>query len=76
MSPIYFIILDGGSITNYLGRRQIVVDEADFAGYSQGMVRLYPIQLVAPLLRFTLSLPAIGVAKKLILTKFKKKEND
>jgi len=48
-------------------------DDADFAGYSQGMVRLWPIQMVAPLLRFTFSLPAIGLAKKLILTKFKRK---
>ncbi len=43
-------------------------------GYLHGVVRLQPIQLAPPLLRFTFSLAAIRVAKKLVLTKWKRRK--
>ena len=48
-------------------------DEAVFEGYSNGVVRLRPIQLVTPFLKFTFSLATIRVMKKLVLTKWKRK---
>ena len=49
-------------------------DEATFEGYSQGTVRLRPIQLVIPFLRFIFSLTTIRAVKKLVLTKWKRKK--
>ena len=40
-------------------------------GYFRGTVRLQPIQLVPPLLRFTLSLPTARAVKTLVLVKIK-----
>lgn len=47
--------------------------EGVFEGYSHGVVRLRPIQLVIPFLRFAFSLATIRVAKRLVLTKWKRK---
>ena len=49
-------------------------DEATFEGYSRGAVRLRPIQLVIPFLRFVFSLATVRMVKKLVLTKWKRKK--
>jgi hypothetical protein len=49
-------------------------DEATFEGHLSGAVRLRPIQLVFPFLRFFFSLATIRVVKKLVLTKWKRKK--
>ena len=49
-------------------------DDAVLQGYSNGTVRLRPIQLVTPILKFAFSLTTIRVAKTLILSKWKRKE--
>ena len=46
---------------------------AGLEGYLHGAVRLQPIQLVMPFLRFTFSLPAIRVIKLLVVSKWKRK---
>ena len=48
--------------------------EAVFEGYTQGMVRLLPIQLVPPLLRFIFSLAFLRVIKTAVLTRWKRKK--
>ena len=47
-------------------------DEAVFEGYLHGAVRLVPIQLAIPFLRFVFSLAAIRTAKTLVLAKWKR----
>jgi len=47
-------------------------DEAVFEGYLHGAVRLVPIQLAMPFLRFVFSLAAIRTAKTLVLAKWKR----
>lgn len=49
-------------------------DETTFEGYLSGTVRLRPILLVSPLIKFTFSLATIRVAKKLVFTKLKIKK--
>jgi len=49
-------------------------DEAVLEGYSFGEVRLLPIQMVAPVLRFAFSLATLRVTKKLVLTRWKRKK--
>lgn len=49
-------------------------DEAVFEGYLYGTVRLRPIQLVPPFIRFIFSLSTIRVLKVLVLTKWKRKK--
>jgi hypothetical protein len=49
-------------------------DEAVFEGSLYGRVRLWPIQLVPPFIRFVFSLFAIRVLKVLVLTKWKRKK--
>jgi len=49
-------------------------DEAVFEGYLYGTVRLRPIQLVPPSIRFIFSLSTIRVLKVLFLTKWKRKK--
>jgi len=49
-------------------------DEAVFEGYSCGRLRLLPIQLVMPFLKFAFSLSTIRVVKTLVLTKWKRKK--
>ena len=48
--------------------------EATFEGYLYGKVRLQPIQLVAPSLRFVFSLATLKVIKLLVLRKWKKRK--
>ena len=47
--------------------------EAVFEGCSYGVMRLQPIQLVPPLLRFVFSLAVLRTAKTMLLSKWKKK---
>jgi hypothetical protein len=49
-------------------------DEVVFEGYLHGAVRLVPIQLATPILRFVFSLAAIRAVKVLVLTKWKRKK--
>jgi len=49
-------------------------DEAVFEGYSYGVIRLRPVQLVIPFLRFALSLATIRVMRILVVTKWKRKK--
>jgi len=48
--------------------------DAVFQGYSHGTVRLHPIRLVPPFLKFIFSLTTIRVARILILSKWKRKK--
>jgi hypothetical protein len=48
--------------------------EAVLEGYSHGELRLWPIQLVVPFMRFALSLPAIRLVKILVLAKWRRKK--
>jgi len=47
--------------------------EAIIEGHLYGTLRLQPIQLAAPLIGFAFSLPTLRVAKKLVLSKCKRK---
>ena len=71
-----------GPATVFLGsshRHQIRVepsfsDDATLQGYSHGMVRLHPIRLVPPFLKFIFSLTTIRVIKTVIFNKWKRKK--
>ncbi|MFC2046700.1 DUF2953 domain-containing protein [Chloroflexota bacterium] len=71
-----------GSITPFLNlpsRYQIRVqpsfyDEAIVEGYLRGVLRLQPIKLVIPLLKFVFSLTILRVVKTFILSKWKRKK--
>lgn len=54
-------------------RVQPAFDEAVLEGYSYGTVRLWPIQLFLPFLRFVFSLATIRVVKTLVLGRWKRK---
>lgn len=47
-------------------------DRVVFEGYLSGALRLTPIRMVVPLLRFTFSPPAIRIFKKLAVAKWKR----
>jgi hypothetical protein len=49
-------------------------EDAILQGYSQGKVRLRPIKLAPPLLKFVFSLTALRIAKTLISRKWKRKK--
>ena len=55
-------------------RVQPSFDAAVFEGYLHGAVRLHPIQLVLPFLRFAFSLAAIRVIKILVMTKWRRRK--
>lgn len=55
-------------------RVQPAFDKAVFEGFSHGTVKLRPIRLFPPLLRFAFSLATLRVAKGLILTKWKRRK--
>jgi len=48
--------------------------EAIIEGYSYGRVRLWPIKLVPPLLKFACSLPAFRLTKLLVIDKWRRKK--
>lgn len=49
-------------------------DEVVFEGYLYGVVRLWPVQLVVPFLKFVFSLATIRVVKILVVSKWKRKK--
>lgn len=49
-------------------------DEAVFEGYLHGVLRLWPIKLVRPFVRFVFSLATLRVVKVLVLSKWKRKK--
>jgi len=49
-------------------------DEAIFEGHSYGVVRLRPIKLVPPFVRFAFSLATIRAVRILVLTKWKRRK--
>ena len=71
-----------GPATFFLGSSQVheiriepsFEDEVVFEGYLHGAVRLVPIQLATPILRFVFSLATIRTVKVLVLTKWKRKK--
>ena len=71
-----------GPATFFLGSSQVheirvrpsFEDEAVFEGYLSGALRLLPIQLVIPFLRFVFSLATIRVVKTLVVGKWRRKK--
>jgi len=55
-------------------RVQPSFEEAVFEGYSYGKVKMQPIQLVVPFLKFILSLAALRTIKTLVLSRWKRKK--
>jgi hypothetical protein len=49
-------------------------DDAILQGYSHGKIRLHPVRLVPPLMKFTFSITTIKAVKTLILSKWKRKK--
>jgi len=70
-----------GPATLFLGSSRVHVmrlepsfgDEAVCEGYLHGVVRLQPVQLVLPFIRFAFSLATIRAMKKLVLIKWRGK---
>jgi len=48
--------------------------EAILEGYMQAVIRLLPIRLVFPLLKFVFSFPTLRIIKSMVLTKWKKRK--
>jgi len=71
-----------GPATSFLGSSRVheirvqpsFEDEAVFEGYLSGALRLVPIQLGIPFLRFVFSLATLRVVKILVVTKWKRKK--
>jgi len=66
-------------ILSYFSPHQIRIEpsfagETIIEGHLYGAVRLRPIQLAAPLIGFAFSLPTLRAVKKLVLSKWKRKE--
>jgi hypothetical protein len=68
----YFL---GSYFPNRIKVQPSFADEAVLEGSLYGTLRLRPIQLIPPLLRFAFSLPTIRVAKILVVTKWKRKKS-
>ena len=66
-------------LLSYFSPHQIRIEpsftgEAIIEGHLYGAVRVRPIQLAAPLMGFAFSLPTLRAVKKLVLSKWKRKE--
>ena len=72
IGPVAFFL--GSSFPNQIKVRPSFSDEAVLEGSLYGVLRLRPIQLVPPLLRFVFSLPTIRVAKIAVVAKWRKKK--
>ena len=72
IGPATFLL--NSSLPHQIRVHPSFADESVFEGYSYGVVRLQPIHLVMAFLRFAFSLAAIRVVKRLVLTKWKRKE--
>ena len=77
-----FLFASIGSITPFLNlpsQYQLRVqpsfyDEAVFEGHLHGVLRLWPIKLITPFIRFVFSLAVLRVVKILVLSKWKRKK--
>jgi hypothetical protein len=72
MSPVNLLL-------SYFSPHQIRIEpsfsgETIIEGHLYGAIRLRPIQLAAPLIGFAFSLPTLRAVKKLVLSKWRKKE--
>ncbi len=72
IGPATFFV--GSSFPNQIKVQPSFTDEAVLEGSLHGALRLRPIQLIPPLLRFVFSLPTIRVAKILAVTKWRRKK--
>ncbi len=63
----------GSSFPNEIKVQPSFADEAILEGSLYGALRLRPIQIITPLLRFIFSLPTLRVAKILVVTKWRSK---
>ena len=76
---VFALIGSATSFLNLPAKYQLRVqpsfsDEAIFNGYLHGVVRLQPIQLAVPFLKFVFSLAVLRVVKTLVLSKWKRKK--
>ena len=76
---IFAIIGPAISLLNFSSPYEIRVQpsfggEAVFEGYSHGRVRLRPIRLAKPFLKFVFSLATVRLIKRLVSSKWKKKK--
>jgi hypothetical protein len=72
IGPATFFL--GSSRVHEINVQPSFKDEFILEGYLHGAVRLVPIQLVIPFLRFVFSLATLRVVKILVLTKWKRKK--
>jgi hypothetical protein len=70
IGPTTFFL--NSSFPHHISVQPSFEDEAVCQGYLRGTVRVVPIQMVIPGIRFVFSLPVIKVAKRLVVTKWKK----
>ncbi len=54
--------------------RPSLADEGELEGYSQGVIRLRPIRLVVPFLRFVFSIATARLVKKLVMKWIRKRK--
>ena len=62
----------GSSLRNEIKLQPSFADEATLEGSLHGAIRLQPIQVIIPLIRFVFSLPILRAAKILVVTKWKR----
>lgn len=72
ISPVTFFL--GSSRVHEIRVEPSFEDAFVFEGYLSGALRLVPIQLAIPFLRFVFSLATIRTAKTLVLAKWKRKK--
>lgn len=63
----------GSSLRNEIRVQPSFADDAILEGSLDGALRLRPLQVITPLLRFIFSLPTIRVARILVVAKWKRK---
>jgi len=76
---LFALIGSATPFINLFSRYQVRVqptfyNEAVFEGYLHGILRLRPIKLVRPFLRFVFSLAALRVVKTVVLSRWKRKK--
>ncbi|MCJ7655993.1 MAG: DUF2953 domain-containing protein [Dehalococcoidia bacterium] len=76
---LFAFIAPANLLLSYFSPHQIRIEpsftgEATLEGHLYGAVRVRPIQLAAPLMGFAFSSPTLRAVKKLVLSKWKRKE--
>ncbi|MBL7062407.1 MAG: DUF2953 domain-containing protein [Dehalococcoidia bacterium] len=76
---LFAFIAPANLLLRYFSPHQIKIEpsfagETIIEGHLYGAVRVRPIQLAAPLMGFAFSLPTLRAVKKLVLSKWKRKE--